>query len=151
LQTPENPSAPPRELWNAILTGFRTARASFVTASMPNLFGAHVGTIVDATIMARFERIVDAADSLALERCVQIMTAYDFTEKLKALAGTPLLVLQGDSDQSMPYEAGVRLIETLVPDTRVSMYEKGAHGIYVTHAQKVVDDILGFVQGRKEA
>ena len=91
---------------------------------------------------------MDAADSLALERCVQIMTSYDFTERLRALAGTPLLVLQGDSDQSMPYEAGVSLIEGLVPNTRVSMYEKGAHGIYLTHAQKVIEDILGFIKGR---
>ena len=101
--------------------------------------------------MARFERIADAADSLALERCVQIITSYDFTERLKALMGMPLLVLQGDSDQSLPYEAGAKLIEALVPDTRMRVYEKGGHGIYLTHAQQVIEDILGFIQGRDEA
>ncbi len=150
LQTAENPSAPSRELWDSILTGLRTARATFARVSLPNVFGAHAGTEVDAPTLARFERIVDDADSLAVERCVQIITSYDFTEKLKALAGTPLLVLQGDSDQGMPYEAGTRWIEALVPNTRVSMYEKAGHGLYLSHAGRVVEDILGFVKGVDE-
>lgn len=147
LQTAENPSAPSRELWDSILTGLRTSRASFVQASLPNVFGAHVGTEVDAAVLARFERIVDQADSLAMERCVQIITSYDFTERLKALAGKPLLVLQGDSDNGMPHEAGTRWIEGLIPNARVSMYEKAGHGLYLTHAGKVIEDIVGFVKG----
>lgn len=114
---------------------------------MPNVFGALVGREIDAPTLARFEGIVNDADSLAVERCVQIITSYEFTEKLKALAGTPLLVLQGDSDQGMPYEAGTKWIEALVPKTRVSMYEKAGHGLYLTHAEKVVEEILGFVKG----
>jgi non-heme chloroperoxidase len=97
--------------------------------------------------LARFERIVDQADSLAMERCVQIITSYDFTERLKALAGKPLLVLQGDSDNGMPYEAGTRWIEGLIPNARVRMYEKAGHGLYLTHAEKVIEDIVGFVKG----
>ncbi len=148
VQTAENPSAPPSELWDAILTSLRTSRASFAHASLPNVFGAHVGIEVDATTLARFERIVDAADSLAMERCVQIIASSDFTEKLRAMAGVgkSLLVLQGDSDQGMPYEAGTKLIQALVPDSRVSMYEKAGHGLYLTHTPKVIDEILGFVK-----
>lgn len=150
LQTAENLSAPSRELWDSILTSLRTARATFARVSLPNVFGALAGTEVDAPTLARFERIVDDADSLAMERCVQIITSYDFTEKLKALAGAALLVLQGDSDQGMPYEAGTKWIEALVPDTRVSMYEKAGHGLCLTHAEKVVEEILDFVKGMKK-
>jgi pimeloyl-ACP methyl ester carboxylesterase len=82
-----------------------------------------------------------------MERCIQIMTHYDFTEKLKGLPENSILVLQGDSDQGMPYEAGVKVIEGLVPSARVSMYEKAGHGLYLTHAEKVVEDIIGFVKG----
>jgi non-heme chloroperoxidase len=84
---------------------------------------------------------------LALERCVQIISSFDFTDSLKALAGNPLLVLQGDADQGMPYEAGAKLIEGLIPNVRVSMYEKAGHGLYLTHAEKVIEEILGFVKG----
>jgi non-heme chloroperoxidase len=147
LQTAENPTAPSRELWDSIRTGLRTSRASFVHASLPNVFGAHAGTEVDAAVLARFERIVGAADSLALERCVQIISSFDFTDKLKLLTGNPLLVLQGDADQGMPYEAGAKLIEGLVPNVRVSIYEKAGHGLYLTNAEKVIEEILGFVKG----
>ncbi|ERF74978.1 hypothetical protein EPUS_08519 [Endocarpon pusillum Z07020] len=148
LQTAENPSAPSRELWDSILSGLRTARATFTRVSLPNVFGALAGTEIDAPTLARFERIVDDADSLAMERCVQIIASCDFTEKLKALAGTSLLVLQGDSDQGMPYEAGTKWIEALVPNTQVSLYEKAGHGLYLTHAERVIEEILGFVRWR---
>lgn len=131
------------------MKGLRISRASFVHASLPNLFGAHVGVEVDATVLARFERIVDAAESLAIERCVQIITSFDFTEKLKLLteAGKPLLILQGDSDQGMPYEAGTKVIKRLVPSARVTMFEKAGHGLYLTHVERVIDEIVGFVKG----
>lgn len=112
---------------------------------MPNVFGAHAGQEIDAAVLARFERIVDSADLLAIERCVQIITSFDFTDKLKAWSRMPLLILQGDSDQGMPYEAGAKLIEAMVPNTRVRLYEKAGHGLYLTHADKVIGDLLGFV------
>lgn len=129
------------------MSGFRASRASFARVSLPNVFAAHAGQEIDGAVLARFERIVDAADSLAVERCVQIITSFDFTHKLEALVGMPLLILQGDSDQGMPYEAGTKLIETLVPNTQVNMYEKAGHGLYLTHAKKVIEDMLCFIKG----
>jgi pimeloyl-ACP methyl ester carboxylesterase len=85
-----------------------------------------------------------------MERCVQIITSLDFTERLKVLAGTPLLILQGDSDQGMPYEAGTKLIEGLLPHARVSMYERAGHGLYLTHAGRVVGEILDFVKSVRQ-
>lgn len=145
IQTPDNPTAPSRDLWDNIVTSLRTSRAAFVQASLPNLFGAHVGAEVDSATLARFERIVDQADALAIERCVQ-MLGHDFTDQLTALKTESVLILQGDSDKSLPYEAGAKLIEALIPSARVSMYEKAGHGLYLTHAAKVMDDILAFVK-----
>jgi pimeloyl-ACP methyl ester carboxylesterase len=85
-----------------------------------------------------------------MERCVQIITSLDFTERLKVLAGTPLLILQGDSDQGMPYEAGTKLIEGLLPHARVSMYERAGHGLYLTHAERVIGEILDFVKSVRQ-
>lgn len=45
----------------------------------------------------------------------------------------------------MPYEASSRLIGELVPGAEVKVYEKAAHGLYLTHKGQVLEDLLGFV------
>ena len=47
----------------------------------------------------------------------------------------------------MPASASAYLIEKLIPDglCQVNMYEKAAHGLYLTHAGKVMGDILAFI------
>lgn len=82
-----------------------------MTTLLPNLITTHVGRISDASTMARCDRIAAAAYSQATERCVQIITFYDFIEQSGPLSGIPLLALWGDSNQSLPYDAVAELIE----------------------------------------
>lgn len=108
LRTPANPTAPPRELWDAILKGFRDDRVAFVRAAIPGVFGEPfgIGVEVAPTVKERFEGIVARADALAIERCVQIIAATDLTDVVKGLDcldgvnGVRLLVVHGDNDQS---------------------------------------------------
>lgn len=48
----------------------------------------------------------------------------------------------------MPAEAGANLIPQLAPQGRVEIYEQAAHGLYLTHGEKVLQDILTFVFGK---
>lgn len=81
LQTADNPTAPPHELWDAIVAGIREDRPAFVQASLPNVIGAHVGVEISPAQLNRFQLIVGAADDLAMERCVRTITATDFTDE----------------------------------------------------------------------
>lgn len=47
----------------------------------------------------------------------------------------------------MPASASADLISKLVPNglCEVKMYEKAAHGLYLTHAGQVLNDILEFI------
>lgn len=112
LATPQNPTAPPRELWDAILTGLREDRYAFTKAAVPGIFGHGVidGVTVGDGDLRAFESIIAEADPVAVERCVEIITAKDFTWELKAVAGSiggnkgkgvELLILHGEGDQSM--------------------------------------------------
>lgn len=103
IRTDTNPNAPPRELWNSILQGFRQDRTGFTRAALPGVFGVEL----PETVLHKFEWIVGQADALAIERCIQIITNKDFTEELKKLADRPvkLLVIQGEADQSMYHQS----------------------------------------------
>lgn len=111
LATPANPTAPPRELWDAILAGLRDDRYAFTRTAIPGIFGHGVidGVAVDEETLRAFEGMVAAADPVAIERCIGIITARDLTAEIGRLAGgigqgggkMRMLILHGDSDQSM--------------------------------------------------
>jgi hypothetical protein len=45
----------------------------------------------------------------------------------------------------MPYEASSKIIKELVPGAEVKVYQKAAHGLYLTHKDQVLKDVLEFV------
>ncbi|KAH0841354.1 hypothetical protein AYO21_04949 [Fonsecaea monophora] len=151
LKTDTNPIAPSRELWDMILSGFRLDRTAFTRNALPGVFGVpfNLGIEVPETVLQRFEWIVAQADALAIESCVQIITDRDFTDDLKKLDSKDIrvLVIHGDNDQSNSAEATANLIPNLVSQAQVKIYDKAAHGMYLTHANQVTDDILSFVLG----
>lgn len=151
LKTDTNPTAPARELWDMILSEFRRDRVGFARAAVPGVFGIpfNIGIELPQSVLDKFEGIVGQADALALERCVQIISHRDLTEEIKMLDGKPakILVIHGDNDQSMPSSASADHIPVLARQAKVKIYEKAAHGLYLTHADQVLEDIFEFVFG----
>ena len=107
LATETNPTAPSRELWDMILAGFRADSVAFVHASIGGVFGIpfNIGIELPESVLNKFEAIVAQADSLAIERCVQIISSTDLTENIRQLdrADVKILVIHGDSDQSKSF------------------------------------------------
>jgi hypothetical protein len=52
------------------------------------------------------QRIVQDADALAMERCVQIIRAWNFTKWLKGLGWHAVANFARDSDQGLPATGG---------------------------------------------
>ena len=155
----EPPQAPSSERWDSILLGLRANRSAFVKASTPGIFGAQEGgpgVALEPAALEEYENIIGQADALAMERCVQIITHKDFTQDLEMLADeaegkVKVLILHGDSDDGMPYEASGKIVAGILgrtADTRI--YEKAAHGLYLTHRERVLKDILEFVKAIPE-
>jgi len=104
-KTEHNPHAPSQELWDMIADGFRSDRVAFVNASIGGVFGTQHGIEMSDTALEFFTSLVHQADSIAIERCMQILSNYDFTDKLRNFGRTKpeklkLMVLHGDKDQS---------------------------------------------------
>jgi hypothetical protein len=66
----------------------------------------HVGAEVDASALARFQRIVYDADALAMQRCVQIIRAWNFIKWLKGLDWHAVAYFARNSDQDMAATGG---------------------------------------------
>lgn len=139
-----------------IVGGLRANRPAFVKTSLPGIFGSQEGgpgVVLDLAVLEHYERMIDQADGLAIEKCVQIITEKDFTEDIKRMTvedtdgKVKILILHGDSDQGMPYEASSEILKKILRQRAdVKVYENAAHGLYLTHQEKVVKDILSFLK-----
>lgn len=72
------------------------------------------------------------------------MESADLRPELAALA-LPTLVIHGDQDASVPIALG-RETARLVRNSRLSVYEGAAHGVFVTHADRVNRELVTFAR-----
>ncbi|KAK3301723.1 Alpha/Beta hydrolase protein [Chaetomium strumarium] len=155
LRCDECPAAPDRAVWEGLIDGFRGAGGKdFIAQALPGVFRVDLGNEVGKRTLQFFERIVGQADPMALERTTTILQR-PMVAELKRLADEeggankpdriPVLILHGDSDSGMPLEASAAVVHEMLPWSELKVYEKAGHGLYLTHAQQVLDDLLAFL------
>jgi pimeloyl-ACP methyl ester carboxylesterase len=137
VATPEFPQAASRELWDQVLDGIRQDRPGFFASAFRGPLGIGENQVDDETL-ERYERMTEAADALAIERCLQSFTQVDFCGKLAALnqgSDVPILLLHGDSDAGSPVQSSAERVKQIVPRANLKLYEKGSHskfGIFIS-------------------
>ncbi len=57
----------------------------------------------------------------------------------------PVTIIHGDCDVSAPLESSGRVYAATIPGAELVVYEGVAHGIMVTHASRLANDISGRV------
>ena len=161
---------PTSELWAAILDGLRADRPQFVHDSLPGIFALQAGNQLSNKTLEHFEHIIAEADGIALEKTCTMINQKTMDEELRELAAVPearrpaVLILHGDADQGMPLEASSKIVKEMLPWTELKVYENAGHGmsiiapagvesfandllkgLYLTHAGRVIDDLVEFV------
>ena len=112
--------------------------------------------MLEPAVVDHYEGIIAQADGLAIERCVQIITSTNFAEHLERLAGAEgggikALIVHGDSDHGMPYGASGKVVTDILRGKAIAViYEKAAHGLYFTHQERLLKEILGFTRSIPE-
>lgn len=77
--------------------------------------------------------------------CIAQFSETDFHGDL-AKIDVPTLVLQGDDDQIVPLAASGELTAKLVKDAALKVYPGFPHGMPVTHADAINQDLLQFIR-----
>ena len=67
------------------------------------------------------------------------------TEGLKSII-IPMLVMQGDDDQVVPYQAAAIMQDHLLQNSQLTIYEGFSHGMLTVNADVVNADLLKFVE-----
>jgi non-heme chloroperoxidase len=77
--------------------------------------------------------------------CNRAMIEADFRAELRQTQ-IPTLIVHGDRDASAPIELTSRRIAPLMPDARLTVYEGAPHGLPVTHAARLTQDLQSFLR-----
>jgi non-heme chloroperoxidase len=67
----------------------------------------------------------------------------DLRDELRTIP-VPALIVHGDSDIQAPLELCGRRTARLVPQSTLLVYENAAHGLFLTHANRLNADLLAF-------
>tara|TARA_R110000868_G_scaffold409765_2_gene695949 strand:- start:7605 stop:8426 length:822 start_codon:yes stop_codon:yes gene_type:complete len=76
--------------------------------------------------------------------CVKVFSETDFTLDLKSV-DVPVLVLHGEDDQIVPFEATALKAKKLLKNGKLITYPGYPHGMPTTQAHKINPDILAFI------
>ncbi|WP_144761250.1 alpha/beta fold hydrolase [Curtobacterium sp. 9128] len=135
----------------AVFDGFREAlaanRAEFyqAVASGPFYGFNRDGVTPSEPVIANWWRQGMTGSAIAHLEGIKAFSETDQTEDLRAIT-VPVLVLQGDDDQVVPYQdAAVKQAE-LLSDATLRIYEGYPHGMLTTHADVINPDILAFIR-----
>lgn len=82
----------------------------------------------------------------ALLACNRIMTTTDFRPELREL-DLPVSIVQGDRDASLPFPLTGHPSSLLIRNAGLTVYEGAPHGLFLTHTDRLNEDIAAFAQG----
>lgn len=139
VAAPDNPDGVPEEMIDLMTAALERDVRQWCIDNAPPFFGDHPVSpdVMDWTI----DQILALPVATVVE--TQRMGAHaDYRAELTEL-DLPVLVIQGDADASTPIELTGHRTVALLPDAELVEIPGAAHGLYVTHADRIADAICG--------
>ncbi|KAK5712172.1 hypothetical protein LTR17_018078 [Elasticomyces elasticus] len=147
MWTERKPTGPLRAFWDSLLDHLRQDADEGLASTLPVIFGPAYDSI-SPHVKARYERMLAQADKVAAERAVQIYLDRDFTTTLEAFGRRnkiPIMILHGTEDRANPVDVSPRPVQELLPGGLIKVYHGAGHGLYQTHKEMCLEDILEFL------
>ncbi len=147
LKTEDNPEGTDISVFDGFREALAANRAEFFQAVASGPFYGYnrPGVELSEPVVANWWRQGMTGSALAHLEGIKAFSETDQTEDLRAIT-VPVLVLQGDDDQVVPYQAASVKQAELLQDATLKIYEGYPHGLLTTHADVLNRDILAFIQ-----
>ncbi len=148
LKTDSNPEGTPIEVFDGFRSALVANRAQFYldVATGPFYGFNRDGAEVSQGTINNWWRQGMTGSANAHYEGIKAFSETDQTDDLKAIT-VPVLVLQGDDDQVVPYKDASLLQDKLLADSTLKIYPGYPHGMHTTHADVINADILAFIRG----
>ncbi|ENK7103422.1 alpha/beta hydrolase [Enterobacter kobei] len=147
VKTENNPGGTPIEVFDGFRSALAANRAQFYldVASGPFYGFNRDGAEVSQGTIQNWWRQGMIGSAKAHYEGIKAFSETDQTEDLKAIT-VPVLVMQGDDDQVVPYKNAALLQDKLLANSVLKIYPDFPHGMHTTHAETINADILAFIR-----
>ena len=147
VKTENNPGGTPIEGFDGFRSALAANRAQFYldVASGPFYGFNRDGAEVSQGTIQNWWRQGMIGSAKAHYEGIKAFSETDQTEDLKAIT-VPVLVMQGDDDQVVPYKNAALLQDKLLANSVLKIYPGFPHGMHTTHAETINADILAFIR-----
>ncbi|KPZ02574.1 alpha/beta fold hydrolase [Pseudomonas syringae] len=146
LKTADNPEGVEQSVFDGITEGLLKDRAQFISDFASTFYGINHGQKVSEGVQTQTLNIALLASLKGTLDCVTAFSATDFRPDM-AKIDVPTLVIHGDDDQVVPFEASGKRAAAMIKGAELKVYPGAPHGFAVTHAETLNKDLLAFLQG----
>lgn len=141
----DNPAGLPEAASDAVAAQIAADRARYWSTWPGAFFGTHLGNAITAETIGWAVGEAMQTPMMAVLRTWHSIFHTDFRADLRGFT-VPTLILHGAADQNaIPDLTGRRTAE-LVPGNIYKEYEGAAHGLFVTHKDRLNADLLAFAK-----
>lgn len=146
LKAPDNADGVDGELFAGRRDEWRRDFGRWILENEPPYFGDRLPGCEVSSLLRDWTK----ADMLSttLQAAIEFQraaVATDFRAELTRLS-LPTLIVQGDADASAPLAITGARTGDLLPNCRLRVYENAPHGLYLTHRDRVNEDLLAFIE-----
>ncbi|HDR2613971.1 TPA: alpha/beta hydrolase [Enterobacter ludwigii] len=147
VKTDANPDGTPIEVFNDFRKALAVNRAQFYldVASGPFYGFNRSGAAISQGTIQNWWRQGMNGGAIAHYEGIKAFSETDQTEDLKQIS-VPVLVMQGDDDQVVPYKNAAIMQDKLLKNSQLIIYPGFPHGMHTTHADVINSDILAFIK-----
>lgn len=147
VKTENNPGGTPVSVFDAFRQALALNRAQFYldVASGPFYGFNRDGAEISQGTIQNWWRQGMMGSAKAHYEGIKAFSETDQTDDLKAIT-VPVLVMQGDDDQVVPYKNAALLQDKLLSNSILKIYPGYPHGMHTSHADVINKDILQFIK-----
>ncbi|HCJ0324422.1 TPA: alpha/beta hydrolase [Klebsiella pneumoniae] len=147
VKTEQNPGGTPIEVFDGFRKALAANRAQFYldVASGPFYGFNRDGAEISQGTIQNWWRQGMIGSAKAHYEGIKAFSETDQTEDLKSIT-LPVLVMQGDDDQVVPYKNATILQDKLLPNSQLKIYPGFPHGMHTSHADTINADLLAFIR-----
>jgi pimeloyl-ACP methyl ester carboxylesterase len=146
LKTDDNPDGVDGDVFDDMKENLVKDRADFLQTFGKQFYG--VGfldkPVSQAHLDGDFARAYAASQKATVD-CVTAFAETDFRDDL-AQIHVPALIIHGDNDKVVPIEASGERTAAALPNAQYLVYDGAPHGLVVTEKDRVIEDLLNFIQ-----
>lgn len=145
-QKDDNPDGVPAEKLAEIAQSLKDDRVGFLKGFHEQFYGVDKDPSAVSQGQLDFDfSIASQAAPQATEKAADAWANTDFRSECAAIT-VPTLIIHGKKDATVPFETAGQQANQLIPHSLLIKYDDAAHGLNITHSERLNNDLLAFLR-----